>query len=333
MPSELPEPKPKQSEKVKVEEDQESPEEKNEKTYTPPNKLGLPVAKFLPKDLLQNAVQQAAGDWEKDNEPEELKVKRVSTRTLIAVGSLISFMLGWVLYEALSDNAPKEQGQGIIKESIPTGFVALEDELKLSASNFLAAEKWEDVLPYVRQSPGIEEKLEKFQNRSPKVSVGVQQFRPIDVIKVRDGEFLYMLGFQDENEQIKSLYFTSEDPHRIIWETFVAYCDEPFEALTSSEAQLSSEAIYRVRVKADGYYIDNYNEKDWQALNLTHPKSQKNISAYVQRDSEQGKKLRPILYGRKDAVPLILLIKPKLVNDPASAPEILDLLGIGWHEL
>ena len=148
------------------------------------SKLGLPVAKFLPKDLLENAVQQAAGDWEKDNEPEELKVKRVSNRTLIAVGSLISFMLGWVLYEALSDNAPKEQGQGIIKESIPTGFVALEDELKLSASNFLAAEKWEDVLPYVRQSPGIEEKLEKFQNRSPKVSVGVQQFRPIDVIKV-----------------------------------------------------------------------------------------------------------------------------------------------------
>ena len=47
MPSELPEPKPKRSEKVKVEEDQESPEEKNEKTYTPPNKLGLPVAKFL----------------------------------------------------------------------------------------------------------------------------------------------------------------------------------------------------------------------------------------------------------------------------------------------
>ena len=103
--------------------------------------------------------------------------------------------------------------------------------------------------------------------------------------------------------------------------------------MTSSEAKLSSEAIYRVRVKADGYYIDNYNEKDWQALDLTHPKSQKNISAYVQRDSEQGKKLRPILYGRKDAVPLILLIKPKLVNDPASAPAILDLLGIGWHEL
>ena len=60
MPSELPEPKPKQSEKVKVEEDQESPEEKNEKTYTPPNKLGLPVAKFLPQDLLQNAVQHHA---------------------------------------------------------------------------------------------------------------------------------------------------------------------------------------------------------------------------------------------------------------------------------
>ena len=142
-----------------------------------------------------------------------------------------------------------------------------------------------------------------------------------------------MLGFQDENEQIKSLYFTSEDPHRIIWETFVAYCDEPFEALSSSESQPSSEAIYRVRVIADGYYIDNYNEKDWQALNLTHPKSQKNIFAYVLRDSEQGKKLRPILYGKKNSVPLILLIKPKLVNDPASAPEILDLLGIGWHEL
>ena len=42
-------------------------------------------------------------------------------------------------------------------------YVALEDKLKLSASNFLAAEKWEDVLPYVRQSPGIEKKLEKLK--------------------------------------------------------------------------------------------------------------------------------------------------------------------------
>ncbi len=66
-----------------------------------------------------------------------------------------------------------------------------------------------------------------------------QLFRPIDVIKVRGGEFLYMLGFQDENEEIKNLYFTSEDPHGIIWETFVAFSISPLANACAAVARRS----------------------------------------------------------------------------------------------
>ena len=123
-------------------------------------------------------MQEAAGDWEKDNEADELEIKRISPRTFIAIGLLMTLMLGWVLYEALSDKAPEEQGKGVVKVPVPSGFVALEDELKEKANQFLAAENWEDVLPLVRRSPGIEEKLEIFQNRFAQGDVGVQQFVP-----------------------------------------------------------------------------------------------------------------------------------------------------------
>lgn len=332
MPSELPKPKPKRSEEIEEIEEIESSEEKKEKNYTPTNKLGLPVAKFLPKELLQNAMQEAAGDWEKDNEADELEIKRISPRTFIAIGLLMILMLGWVLYEALSDKAPEEQGKGVVKVPIPSGFVALEDELKEKANQFLAAENWEDVLPLIRRSAGIEEKLKIYQARLPKEIGVIQQFRPIDVIRVRGGDFLYMLGVQDQNQTVKNLYFTSEEPHLIIWETFVAYCEEPFENLSSPQNKSQSENIYRVRVKADDYYLGAYSEKDWQALSLTHPMSQRNILCYVKRDSDQGRKLKPVLYGRKDAVPLVLLVKSKIENEENSSPEVLDLIGIGWHE-
>ncbi len=356
MPSKLPDPKPKRSNEsqdsesdekeknytpsndkrssdLEIEEVSKNPEvEKNEKTYTPPNDLGLPMAKFIPEDLLKNALQQAAGSWEKDNDP-ELKVKRIKPRTLFIVGSLIFIMLCWVLYEMVSDRAPVEQGQGIIKVPLPTEFVAREDELKGNATNFLAAKNWSDALPYVRSSPGIENKLRIYQDRSPKEPVGVNLFQPIDVIKVRGGNILYLLGLQDENEKFTKLYFTEEKPHAIIWEALVAYCDEPFETLNSSKDPLLNEGTYRVYAKADGYYSGIYEEKEWQAIELSYPNTDKNILAYVQRNSEQAEKMKPLLNKRESSVPLILLIKPSSGNDSKRAPEIIDLLGVGWHEL
>ena len=65
-----------------------------------------------------------------------------------------------------------------------------------------------------------------------------------------------MLGFQDENEEIKNLYFTSEDPQHHL-ETFVAFCDEPFEALTS-EAQLPLRQSIEFK---SWLLIDNYKER------------------------------------------------------------------------
>jgi len=357
MPSKLPKPKPKRSndsqdsdsaEKEKNytpsntqsanglvvgEEDQNSEAEKKEKTYTPPNDLGLPMAKFIPDELLQNALQQAAGSWEKDNDPDEIKIKRIKPKILIIVGSLILIMLCWVLYEVVSDTAPQEQGQGIIKVPLPTEFVAREDELKKSATNFLAAKRWSDVLPYVRKTPGIEDKLKIYQERSPKESVNVNLFRPVDVIRVRDGNILYMLGVQDENEKFTKLYFTDQKPHAIIWEALVAYCDEPFKTLNSSKDPLLNEGTYRVYAKADGYYSGAYDEREWQAIKLTYPNDDTNILAYVKRNSEQGKKMRPFLYAREDSVPLILLIKPSSGKESNKSPEIIDLLGVGWHEL
>ena len=43
--------------------------------------------------------------------------------------------------------------------------------------------------------------------------------------------------------------------------------------------------------------------------------------------------MKPLLNKRENSVPLILLIKPSSVKDSKRAPEIIELLGVGWHEL
>ena len=127
-------------------------------------------------------------------------------------------------------------------------------------------------------------------------------FVPSMLFGLEVGIFFICLEFRIKIKLLK-IYTSLEEPHLIIWETFVAYCEEPFENLSSPQNKSESENIYRVRVKADDYYLGAYSEKDWQVLSLTHPMSQRNILCYVKRDSDQGRKLKPVLYGRKDAVP------------------------------
>ena len=87
-------------------------------------------------------MQEAAGDWEKDNEADELEIKKNKSENLHCYWIANDFDAGMGLYEALSDKAPEEQGKGVVKVPVPQGFVALEDELKEKANQFLAAENW-----------------------------------------------------------------------------------------------------------------------------------------------------------------------------------------------
>ena len=132
-----------------------------------------------------------------------------------------------------------------------------------------------------------------------------------------------------------NIYFTHEEPHHIIWETFVAYGDGPFDALDSPAEGPEEIGSYRVYAQADGYYEGNYKKEVWQSIRLSYPSSDKQISAYVKRDSPQAEKLKSLLKireGKVPKVPLVLSIRPSDPSVPGSLPEIMDLLGVGWHE-
>jgi|GEM_PF-2146434 len=320
--------------------------EDRQRNYTPQNELGLPVSKFTAEKIVEAAMEDATGSWEKPNvEPSE-DVGRVSSRSVLIVGIGFTVLLVLVIWIAFTFKAPKEQGQG--KVDIVRGIGEIEPELQNKVTEFLAAESWKDVAHLVRGGDRIQERLSLYQQRSPKASITIKKYRPLDVIMVRGDQSLYMLGYKDENERTASVYFTWEEPHHIIWEAFVAYGDGPFDALDSPSEGPKDTGTYRVYAQADGYYEGIYEEEFWQSIRLSYPSSEKQINAYLKRDSTQAEKLEPLLIKREGkvrsdsgavgrgtiapTVPLILSIHPSDPSVPGSSPEIIDLLGVGWHE-
>jgi len=324
MPGELPEQRPTSPEKPK--------DEERQRNYTPQNELGLPVSKFTERDI-KEAVEDATGSWEKPNLKPSEDVGRVSSRSVQLVGIVFVVLVVLVIVIAFSFKAPKEQGQGKIQ--VVRGIDDIELELQKKITDFLAAEDWNSVAHLVRSGDRIQEKLSQYQQRSPKVPAIVKSYRPLDVIMVRGDQFLYMLGYKDDNEKMASVYFTPEEPHHIIWEAFVAYGDGPYDALDSPTEGPEEIGSYRVYAEADGYYEGNYEKEVWQSIRLSYPSSDKQIGAYVKRDSTQAEKLKPLLEireGKVPKVPLVLSIRPSDPSVPGSSPEIINLLGVGWHE-
>lgn len=322
MPNGLPEQRPTSPENSK--------DEERQRNYTPQNELGLPVSKFTEEKIREEAIEDATGSWEKPNLEPGADVGRVSSRSVKLVGIGFTVLLVLVIWIAFTFKAPKEQGQG--KVDLTPEIAVIEPKLQEKVAEFLAAESWENVGHLVKGGDQIQNQLSLYQQRSPKESVNIKEYRPLDVIMVRGDQYLYMLGYKDESDSVANVYFTHEEPHHIIWETFVAYGDGPFDLLDSSTEGPKDTGNYRVYVRADSYYDVNYDKKFWQSIRLSHPSSEKQIDAYVKRESSQAKKLEPLLYKREGTVPLVLSIRPSDSSVPGSAPEIMDLLGVGWHE-
>ncbi|MDG1854905.1 MAG: hypothetical protein P8I97_12135 [Verrucomicrobiales bacterium] len=305
--------------------------ENRQRNYTPQNELGLPVSKLTAEKIVEAAMEDATGSWEKPNlEPGE-DVGRVSSRSVQLFGIGFAVLLVLVIWIAFTFKAPTEQGQGEV--DVVRGIHEIETELQKKVTEFLAAESWEDVTHLVRGGDWLQDKLSLYQQRSPKESVTIEKYRPLDVIMVRGDQFLYMLGYKDENGTAASIYFTPDEPNHIIWEAFVAYCDGPFDELDSSDEGSKDAGAYRVYAQAYHDYEGNYDEESWQSIRLSYRSSDKQISAYVKRDSPQAKKLKPLLNKREGRVPLVLSIYPSDSSVPRSSPEIIDLLGVGWHEI
>ena len=339
MPSGLPEQRPSSPE--------DPEDEGRQRNYTPQNELGLPVSKISADKIIEEAMQDATGAWEKPNAEPGEDVGRVSSRSVLIVGVGFLILIVLVIVMAFNFMAPKERGQG--KVDLTPGFGEIEKDLQDRVSEFLAAENWEDVDHLVRGGDRIKEHLSLYQQRSPKEAVTVKTFRPLDVITVRGVQSLYMLGYTYDNEKMAKIYFTWEEPYQIIWEAFVAYGDGPFEALDSSVEGPKDTGTYRVYAQADGYYEGIYEKESWQSIRLSYPSSEKQINAYLKRDSTQAEKLEPLLKKREGkiksasgavgrgmiapTVPLILSIHPSDPSVPGSSPEVIDLLGVGWHEI
>lgn len=324
MPSGLPDQRPDGSEKPK--------DEERQRNYTPQNELGLPASKFTER-VSEEALEDATGSWEKPSPETGEDVGRVSSRSVQIVGMGFAVIVALVILIAFTFKAPKEQGQGKIE--VVRGIDDIEPELQKKVTEFLAAEDWNSVGHLVRGGDRVQEQLSLYQQRSPKVPVIVKSYRPLDIIMVRGDQFLYMLGYKDESDAVANIYFTHEEPHHIIWETFVAYGDGPFDALNSPAEGPEEIGSYRVYAQADGYYEGNYKKEVWQSIRLSYPSSDKQISAYVKRDSPQAEKLKSLLKireGKVPKVPLVLSIRPSDPSVPGSLPEIMDLLGVGWHE-
>ena len=112
----------------------------------------------------------------------------------------------------------------------------------------------------------------------------------------KDGNILYMLGVQDENEKFTKLYFTDQKPHAIIWEALVAYCDEPFKTLNSSkdpdleQLEINFKVIDHNSTKENLEAIDNVFNKFRKKYSLINLDVSKFIGK-IEKINQRGEKV------------------------------------------
>ena len=108
---------------------------------------------------------------------------KLASRSVKLVGIGFTVLLVLVIWFAFTFKAPKEQGQG--KVDLTPGIEVIEPKLQEKVAEFLAAESWENVGHLVKGGDQIQNQLSLYQQRSPKESVNIKEYRPLDIIMVR----------------------------------------------------------------------------------------------------------------------------------------------------
>lgn len=194
------------------------------------------------------------------------------------------------------------------------------------AIDFLAAESVEEILPLVRQSEGMEEKIRTFYRENALRKIEISKFNISGDATLKD-DFFAVDVLTSDFETRQMAFFYSRDELKVDWESWVGWSEMSWDQLI--EKRPSQPVVVRAILTWVDYYNFEYSdESEWRSFRLTPPEGEPLIYGYVPRNSTLDKRLRPS--ERNTGVAVTLRVRFLEQEKARNQVRIADQLADGW---
>ncbi|RYD38772.1 MAG: hypothetical protein EOP87_00855 [Verrucomicrobiaceae bacterium] len=198
--------------------------------------------------------------------------------------------------------APVLETPAAIKESVPEQIelpremdrseTELIKELEPLARGFLEADTVAKLLPFVRDSGRLEEKIRAYYPDGKVPAPGMSAFNTRSAIAYR-GKLASVSVRTGDFMERQIAFLRMDDGMKIDWESFVGWSEMPWQRFIEEKPE--RPVLFRVGLKMQDYYNFSFaDEKKWQSYEIRFPDGEHILYGYVRRDSPLDVKLRPL---------------------------------------
>lgn len=195
-----------------------------------------------------------------------------------------------------------------------------------AAEKFFAATSIDEILPLVRDSEKMRNKIYAFYPDGKIEATAISKFNVLGQVSYKDS-FAAVSILTTEFEQVQLAFFDGQDGLKIDWESRVGWSEMPWEKFIASKPQ--HPILVRAKLKTVDYYNFGFaDDSKWRAYRLSSPDGAHTLYGYIERDSLLDARLRPPEKSASAAVTL----KIRFPEGEGHRNQVVihDMISDGW---
>lgn len=225
-----------------------------------------------------------------------------------------------------------------IKDSVPEpielpaemnrGETELTAELEPLARGFLEADTVDKLLPYVRDSVRLGEKIRAHYPGGRVPAPGMSAFNTKSAIAYR-GKLASVTVRTGDFAEKQIAFLRTDDGMKVDWESFVAWSEMPWQKFIDEKPE--RPVLFRAGLKVLDYYNFGFDDdRKWQSYEIRSPDSEHILYGYVRRDSGLDGKLRPL--DPKSS--RLVMVRMKFPSGEVKRNQVIieEMVSDGWVE-
>jgi len=197
---------------------------------------------------------------------------------------------------------------------------------KPNSEKFLAATSVDQILPLVRDSENIREKIYAYYPDGKIKATGISKFNVSCQVSYKN-TFAAVSILTTDFEEVQLAFFDGKDGLKIDWESWVGWSEMPWDQIIESKPQ--NPILIRAKLTTIDYYNFGFaDDSKWRAYRLSSPDGAHTLFGYIERNSLLDERLRPPEKSVSAAVTLKILFPEG--KDQRNQVVIHDMIADGW---
>ena len=221
-----------------------------------------------------------------------------------------------------------ENEEGVLVEELRTVDIDAEIAAMIDiVESFLGATTVDELLDFTLRDRYQQDRIrEYYRTREVKPQVAKQIAAGGRIVK--NGDLWATDVIFSDNSRRPITVRRSESGYRVDWESWVGYSEMTWEEIR--EVRTMTPVVFRVLCSKVQYY--NYGFRDenkWTSFRLQSPDREHTLFGYVERRSEEEKRL--IRYGNDEGNPRAFIVKIRFAEGSGPDQVIIDeVISTGW---